>query len=103
MMKQGVSGPVWMTTCQSRSDEKTWPECSNGGSTPVRDLPPLRDIGLLGSAATRPPTTAFGDDAYADLWSKAAALLQSILANQVGRRASRNRPVTPTMDDPRPG
>ena len=42
---------------------------------------PIRDIGLLGSAAARPQTTAFGEDAYTDLWTKAAALLQSILKN----------------------
>lgn len=43
--------------------------------------PPIRDIGLLGSAAARPQTTAFGEDAYPDLWTKSAALLQSILKN----------------------
>ena len=43
------------------------------------DPPPIRDIGLLGSAVARPQTTAFGDDAYPDLWTKAAALLQSIV------------------------
>ncbi len=42
---------------------------------------PIRDIGLLGSAAARPRTTAFGADAYADVWAKAASLLQSILGN----------------------
>lgn len=42
---------------------------------------PVRDIGLLGSAAARPQTSAFGEDAYPDLWTKAAALLQSILKN----------------------
>lgn len=45
------------------------------------DPPPIRDIGLLGSAAARPQTTAFGQDAYPDLWSKAAALLHSIVNN----------------------
>lgn len=45
------------------------------------DPPPIRDLGLLGSAAARPQTTAFGEDAYPDLWTKAAALLQSILKN----------------------
>jgi death-on-curing protein len=43
------------------------------------DPPPIRDVGLLGSAAACPQTTAFGEDAYPDLWTKAAALLQSIL------------------------
>jgi len=42
---------------------------------------PIRDIGLLGSAAARPQTTAFGEDAYSDLFTKSAALLQSILKN----------------------
>ncbi len=45
------------------------------------DPPPIRDIGLLGSAAGRPQTTLFGEDAYPDLWSKAAALLHSIVKN----------------------
>lgn len=42
---------------------------------------PVRDVGLLGSAAARPQTSAFGADAYADIWTKAAALLQSIVKN----------------------
>ena len=43
------------------------------------DPPPIRDIGLLGSAAARPQASAFGHDAYPDLLTKAAALLQSIV------------------------
>jgi death-on-curing protein len=43
------------------------------------DPPPIRDIGLLGSAVARPQTSAFGRDAYPNLWTKAAALLQSIV------------------------
>ena len=46
------------------------------------DPPPVRDMGLLGSAVARPQTTAFGDDAYPDIWTKAAALLQSIVKNR---------------------
>jgi death on curing protein len=42
---------------------------------------PIRDLGLLGSAAARPRTTAFGADAYPDIWTKAASLLQSIVGN----------------------
>lgn len=42
---------------------------------------PIRDVGLLGAAAARPQTTAFGEDAYPDIWTKAAALLQSIVKN----------------------
>lgn len=45
------------------------------------DPPPIRDIGLLGSASARPQTTAFGEDAYPDVLTKAAALLQSIVNN----------------------
>lgn len=45
------------------------------------DPAPIRDIGLLGSAAARPRTTAFGTDAYPDVWTKAASLLQSIVGN----------------------
>ena len=45
------------------------------------DPPPIRDAGLLGSAAARPQTTVFGQDAYPDLIGKAAALLQSIVNN----------------------
>lgn len=43
--------------------------------------PPIRDLGLLGSAAARPRATAFGEDAYPDLWTKAAALLHSVVRN----------------------
>jgi death-on-curing protein len=45
------------------------------------DPPPVRDLGLLGSAAARPAASAFGDDAYPDIWLKAAALLQSLVKN----------------------
>ena len=45
------------------------------------DPPPVRDIGLLGSAAARPQTTVFGEDAYPDIWTKAAALMTSIVKN----------------------
>jgi death-on-curing protein len=45
------------------------------------DPPPVRDLGLLGSAAARPQASAFGEDAYPDVWTKAAALLQSIVGN----------------------
>jgi death-on-curing protein len=49
--------------------------------TLLGDPPPIRDIGLLGSAAARPRTAAFGEDAYPDLVTKAGALLQSIVDN----------------------
>jgi len=43
--------------------------------------PAVRDLGLLSSAAARPATIAFGVEAYEDVWSKAAALLQSLAGN----------------------
>ncbi len=43
--------------------------------------PKVRDYGLLASAAARPATSVFGQDAYPDLASKAAALLHSICGN----------------------
>lgn len=45
------------------------------------DPPLIRDVGLLGSSAARPQATVFGEDAYPDLWTKAAALLHSIVKN----------------------
>ena len=45
------------------------------------DPPPIRDAGLLGAAAARPQATVFGSDAYPDVWSKAAALLHSVVKN----------------------
>lgn len=45
------------------------------------DPPPVRDLGLLAAAAERPRASAFGEDAYPDRWTKAAALLHSIVKN----------------------
>lgn len=45
------------------------------------DPPPIRDIGLLGAAAARPQASAYGEDAYPDVWSKAGALLHSVVNN----------------------
>lgn len=42
----------------------------------------VRDHGLLESALARPQTTVFGDDAYPDLVTKAAALLHSLARNR---------------------
>jgi death-on-curing protein len=41
----------------------------------------VRDIGLLEAAVHRPRTTVFGQDAYPDLLTKAAALLHSLARN----------------------
>jgi death-on-curing protein len=42
---------------------------------------PVRDLGLLDSAAHRPQTSLFGEDAYPDLDAKAAVLLESLTRN----------------------
>jgi len=42
---------------------------------------PVRDLGLLDSAAARPRSSVFGQDAYPTLELKAAALLHSLVRN----------------------
>lgn len=42
---------------------------------------PVRDVGLLDSAAARPRSTVFGQDAYPTVLGKAAAMLHSICRN----------------------
>lgn len=44
---------------------------------------PIRDLGLLDSAAHRPRSVLYGHPAYADLDLKAAALLDSLVGHQV--------------------
>lgn len=46
------------------------------------DPPPVQDLGLLAAAEARPQASAFGDDAYTDLCSKAAALLHSVVKHR---------------------
>ena len=41
----------------------------------------VRDAGLLESAVHRPSASMFGQEAYTDLFEKAAALLQSLAIN----------------------
>ena len=41
----------------------------------------IRDVGLLESALGRPRATAYGQDAYPDIHTKAAALLHSLATN----------------------
>jgi death on curing protein len=42
---------------------------------------PIRDIGLLDAAISRPRSSAFGVDAYTSIERKAAALLHSLVGN----------------------
>lgn len=41
----------------------------------------IRDAGLLESALARPKTTVFGQDAYPDMWTKAAAVMHSLITS----------------------
>ncbi|WP_412077866.1 type II toxin-antitoxin system death-on-curing family toxin [Streptomyces xanthophaeus] len=41
----------------------------------------VRDYGLLDSALARPQSSVFGQDAYPDIWEKAAALMESLARN----------------------
>lgn len=41
----------------------------------------VRDVGLLEAAVHRPRSSVFGQDAYPDLFTKAAALLHSLARN----------------------
>ncbi|GAA2887163.1 type II toxin-antitoxin system death-on-curing family toxin [Streptosporangium fragile] len=43
--------------------------------------PELRDLGLLDSAVHRPQAAMFGQEAYPDLFTKAAALIHSLATN----------------------
>ncbi|PRX70289.1 death-on-curing protein [Nonomuraea fuscirosea] len=45
------------------------------------DVLVVRDLGLLDSAVHRPASSMFGQEAYPDLITKAAALLQSLAVN----------------------
>jgi death-on-curing protein len=47
----------------------------------ILDEAAVRDMGLLASAAARPQTTVFGEDAYPAFADKAAALMHSLARN----------------------
>ena len=62
------------------------PSSQPGRSAPIADAAVgaevmVHDVGLLESALGRPRATVFGDDAYPDLHTKAAALLHSLARN----------------------
>lgn len=65
------------------SDEIYYPTLAEAIATNERFIGQrgVRDVGLLESALMRPTSSAFGRDAYPDLWSKAAALMHSIIRN----------------------
>ena len=51
------------------------------GAIAVGDVLQVADYGLLEAAVARPRATAYGLDAYPDLYTKAAALLHSLARN----------------------
>lgn len=59
----------------------TVPELLHIAGRALGSEPKIRDLGLLEAAAARPKASAFGQDAYPDLDSKAAALLHSLARN----------------------
>lgn len=61
----------------------------------------LRDRALLESAVARPQASAFGVDAYPDLASKAAALLDSLVLNHASVDGNkRTAPSSPPWFSP---
>jgi death-on-curing protein len=59
----------------------TVPELLRVAGRALGTEPKVRDIGLLEAAAARPAASAFGQDAYPDLDTRAAALLHSLARN----------------------
>lgn len=57
----------------------------------------VRDIGLLESAVARPKASVFGQDAYATLAEKAAALMHSIAQNQALVDGNKRLALTSTL------
>ncbi|MFC0429333.1 type II toxin-antitoxin system death-on-curing family toxin [Kutzneria buriramensis] len=64
-----------MTRCLTTADLLAIAHATMGGEALIRDE------GLVDSAASRPRTTMFGEEAYPDLHLKAAALMHSVLRN----------------------
>ncbi|MFJ3983174.1 type II toxin-antitoxin system death-on-curing family toxin [Streptomyces fungicidicus] len=58
----------------------TLPELLNLAKRLGEDV--VRDYGLLDSALARPQSSVFGQDAYPDVWQKAAALMESLARNR---------------------
>lgn len=57
----------------------------------------VRDRGLMLSAVARPQTSMFGQDAYPDLFEKAAALLHSLARNHAFQDGNRRVAWTATV------
>jgi death-on-curing protein len=59
----------------------TYADLLHGAARALGETPVVRDAGLLESAAARPQTSVFGDDAYPTLEDKAASLVHSLARN----------------------
>lgn len=70
-----------MSDAQDRVDYLSVDDLLEIATAIVGDDLAVRDIGLLASAAARPETTAFGEDAYPTFELKAAALMHSLARN----------------------
>lgn len=57
----------------------------------------VRDPGLLASAMGRPQAAAFGHEAYPNLWTKAAALLHSVIRNHPFLEANKRTATALTL------
>jgi death-on-curing protein len=68
-------------TAQPPVDYLTVEDLVEVASRVTQGAPQIRDAGLLASAAARPRTTVFGQDAYPGIWEKAAALMESLGRN----------------------
>lgn len=63
----------------------------------VPDQPQIRDIGAIQAALARPQASAFGQDAYPDIWHKAAALMHSLACNHGWVEGNKRTAWTATM------
>ena len=66
------------------------------------EVGPVRDVSLLDSAAARPRSSAFGEDAYPSLELKAAALLHSVARNHALADGNKRLATVPGPEPERP-
>lgn len=66
------------------------------------EVGPVRDVSLLDSAAARPRSSAFGEDAYPSLELKAAALLHSVARNHALADGNKRLAWLATVPGPEP-
>lgn len=57
----------------------------------------IRDLGALQSALARPKTTVLGEDAYPDIYNKAAALMHSLVKNHCFENGNKRTALIATV------